>query len=409
MKRSIIATALIAAAVASSTASGAFILDEGNVLSTERGQMGKFQPYDAEGRATFETPSGSMAPKQEKYKDAALMVDLAYSPVSQRGSGEPGLVPGFGDSVPFVNAMTMILPSGWQQYRDKSMSEKDVPERISFSGGRTWPEVLKQIGDRYALHFHIDWFDKTIMLSKGRVSMASQAGQLRVIPEPSRPSTASTTSAISTTSSSTSSATVFTPSGAVVSSAPVAVKPASTSVAAVSAASTKPAAAPAGGSVGATASKDFAPTSSATPSPASASVASSTHPAAVVASSAPAAVVAPSAPVAVVAPAPVVVAPPKPFVPAIPTWKVGPNDKTIREALKGWTRAAGWTFEPEHWAVPVDIPITAGATFSGDFKTAARQLIGTTELGATPLQPCFYTNRVVRVVPINEVCDPSSR
>lgn len=398
MKRSIIATALIAAAVASSTAYGAFILDEGNVLSTEKGQMGKFQPYDAEGRATFETPNGSMAPKQAKYKDAALMVDLAYSPVSQRGSGEPGMVPGFGDSIPFVNAMTMILPSGWQQYRDKSMSEKDVPLTISFSGGRTWPEVLKQIGDRYALHFHIDWYDKTIMLSKGRISMASQASQLRVLPEPSRPS------------STTTSASSFTPSGAASSAAPGTAKAASSSGVVVMAAPATPVAVPASGSPAGANSKTFAPTTSATPAPVSGSVMSASSPAPVVASAATTAVVAPSAPVAVVAPsAPVAVAPPKPFVPAIPTWKVGPNDKTIREALKGWTRAAGWTFEPEHWAVPVDIPITAGATFSGDFKTATRQLISTTELGATPLQPCFYLNRVVRVVPINEVCNPSDR
>lgn len=373
MKRSIIATALLAAAVASSTAYGAFILDEGNVLSTEKGQMGKFQPYDAEGRATFETPNGSMAPKQAKYKDAALMVDLAYTPVSQRCSGEPGLVPGFGDSIPFVNAMTMILPSGWQQYRDKSMSEKDVPEKVSFSGGRVWPEVLKQLGDRYALHFHIDWCDKTIMLSKGRVSMASQASQLRVIPEPTRPVT--TVSSASASASGSTAAGGSAPSKAAGTSGGVVVLPAPSSPGVVAASNVSSA-------------KAFAPGATAVPPTVTATGTS--------------AVSTGSAPITAAAA-------PKPFVPAIPTWKVGPNDKTIREALKGWSRAAGWTFEPEHWAVPVDIPITAGATFSGDFKTATRQLIGTTELGATPLQPCFYLNRVVRVVPINEVCNPSDR
>jgi hypothetical protein len=109
----------------------------------------------------------------------------------------------------------------------------------------------------------------------------------------------------------------------------------------------------------------------------------------------------------VVAP-PVVVAAPKPVAPPIPVWFVSSKDRTIREALKSWSTIANWTFEPEHWAVAVDIPITAGAPFSGDFKTAVRQLIGTTELGDTPLQPCFYTNRVVRVVPINQVCDQMS-
>ncbi|MGO4801191.1 TcpQ domain-containing protein [Pseudomonas sp. W22_MBD1_FP4] len=355
MKRSLIATALLAATVASSTAFGAFYLDDGNIVSTERGQMGKFQPYDAEGRATFEAPSASMAPKQAKYKDAQLMVDLAYSAVTQRGSGEPGLVAGFGDSLPFVDAMSMILPSGWQQYRDNTLTEKEVPERISFSGGRTWPDVLKQIGERYALHWHIDWYDKTIMLSKGRPSMASQARQLRVIPEPAKPSGAAGNIAQGANKAAL-------PSGAVV------------------------LAAPGNTSITTTHSMPASSVNAATvvvgTTPNSAALTSTT--------------------------ATVAVAPPKPFVPAIPTWKVGPNDKTIREALKGWTKAAGWTFEPEHWAVPVDIPITAGASFSGDFKTATRQLISTTELGATPLQPCFYSNRVVRVVPINEMCDRMS-
>lgn len=116
----------------------------------------------------------------------------------------------------------------------------------------------------------------------------------------------------------------------------------------------------------------------------------------------------PVVPTPIVAAPPIVVAPPKPVPPPIPTWTVSPQDKTIREALKNWTVRAGWTFEPEHWAVPVDIPITASSTFSGDFKSVTRQLIASTELGSTPLQPCFYTNRVVRVVTINEMCDPAT-
>lgn len=109
-----------------------------------------------------------------------------------------------------------------------------------------------------------------------------------------------------------------------------------------------------------------------------------------------------------VATPPVAAAPPKPLPPPIQTWTVSPQDKTIREALKNWTVRAGWTFEPEYWTLPIDIPVTASATFSGDFKSAVRQLIAATELSDTPSQPCFYLNRVVRVVPINQVCDQMS-
>ncbi len=102
------------------------------------------------------------------------------------------------------------------------------------------------------------------------------------------------------------------------------------------------------------------------------------------------------------------ITPPKPTPPPVPTWNVSPRDRTIREALKNWSTAAGWTFEPEYWTLPMDIPVTASATFTGDFKTAVRQLIAATELSDTPSQPCFYLNRVVRVVPINQVCDQMS-
>lgn len=373
MKRSHLAVALMAAAAFSSTAYGAFVIEDSSIIGTERGQMGKYEPYSAQGKATFVAPSGGMEPKQARYKDAELLVDLAYTPVTQRGSGEPGIVPGFGEEIPFDSAMTMILPSGWQVYRAKDLDKKAVPQLISFAGGRTWPDVLKTVGERYELHFHIDWYDHTIMLSKGRPSTASMARQMRVIPEPVRPLSPSSPPAPDRLSPAPNHLAATTPvASTFVPSTGYAVLPASTT----------PPTVQAGGAFNAASSSTQSGGFTKT-------------------------VVSPSSATAVSAPAPVA-APPKPLPPAIPTWFVSAKDRTIREALKSWSKTANWTFEPEHWAVPVDIPITAGAPFSGDFKTAVRQLISTTELGDTPLQPCFYSNRVVRVVPINQVCDQMS-
>ncbi|MCO8166172.1 TcpQ domain-containing protein [Pseudomonas sp. 21LCFQ02] len=89
-------------------------------------------------------------------------------------------------------------------------------------------------------------------------------------------------------------------------------------------------------------------------------------------------------------------------------WTVTVADKNIRLTLRKWADKAGWTFGDEHWVSPVDIPISANATFNGDFKAAAQGLVGTTELSDTPLQPCFYTNNVIRVVGYNMTCDPAS-
>lgn len=82
-----------------------------------------------------------------------------------------------------------------------------------------------------------------------------------------------------------------------------------------------------------------------------------------------------------------------------------PADVNMRRALARWATQAGWTFQPEHWAVDVDIPLTASAQFPADFKQAVRRLLGATELSDRPAQPCFYSNRVLRVVSWSEPCD----
>lgn len=88
-------------------------------------------------------------------------------------------------------------------------------------------------------------------------------------------------------------------------------------------------------------------------------------------------------------------------------YSVSPVDQTIRQALERWTKGAGWTFSSDHWAVDVDIPLVGEARFDTDFKSAVRELLRATEMGDRPLQPCFYSNKVLRVVPYAQPCDRS--
>jgi len=90
---------------------------------------------------------------------------------------------------------------------------------------------------------------------------------------------------------------------------------------------------------------------------------------------------------------------------ALGGFSVGPADVTMRQALERWASSSGWTFSAEHWAVDVDIPLVGEARFTMDFKSAVRELLAATEMGDRPLQPCFYSNRVVRVVPYAQPCD----
>lgn len=88
-----------------------------------------------------------------------------------------------------------------------------------------------------------------------------------------------------------------------------------------------------------------------------------------------------------------------------PVFVVGRSDGTLRQALARWAAQAGWDFAPEHWMVDVDIPITGSASFDVPFVEAVQALVGSTELAVKPLQPCFYSNRVLRIVPYAQACD----
>jgi hypothetical protein len=91
--------------------------------------------------------------------------------------------------------------------------------------------------------------------------------------------------------------------------------------------------------------------------------------------------------------------------PSRPFFSVSHTDLHLRQALIRWAGLSGWRFEPEHWAVDVDIPLSASAKFSDDFVSSVQALLASTELSDRPLQPCFYSNQVLRIVPVAEPCD----
>lgn len=86
-------------------------------------------------------------------------------------------------------------------------------------------------------------------------------------------------------------------------------------------------------------------------------------------------------------------------------WEVQVSDMTVRRVLSRWAQSSGWVFGLEHYAADRDLPVHAQTAFRGDFRAAVRSLLASTELTDLPLQPCFYNNSVLRVVPRAELCD----
>lgn len=86
------------------------------------------------------------------------------------------------------------------------------------------------------------------------------------------------------------------------------------------------------------------------------------------------------------------------------------EDKTVREVLKRWAANVNWTFRDEHWTLDRDLPVLGAVSaehLGEDFRTAVRTLLASTELTDRPVQPCFYTNHVLRVIPLAASCQPS--
>ena len=96
-------------------------------------------------------------------------------------------------------------------------------------------------------------------------------------------------------------------------------------------------------------------------------------------------------------------APAAPSAPAI-TFAVRERE-TVREALTRWSKDAGWTHLPEHYTVDFDVQILGTVPPYTDFRTGVRALLATTSMTQKPLQPCFYSNQVLRVILRTQRCD----
>ena len=87
-------------------------------------------------------------------------------------------------------------------------------------------------------------------------------------------------------------------------------------------------------------------------------------------------------------------------------FRASPQDRNMRRVLKRWAEAAGWTFAFDHWTLDVDIPVSASVDLGSEFTAAVRALLASTEMSDRPAQPCFYTNKVLRVIGASQQCDP---
>lgn len=89
-------------------------------------------------------------------------------------------------------------------------------------------------------------------------------------------------------------------------------------------------------------------------------------------------------------------------------WHISPSDGTVRQALTRWAAAENWTFGPDQWELTFDLPIQAPAEFEAEsFQEATQALSQAIAMTESPIRPCFYGNRVLRVIPFTRSCNRS--
>lgn len=90
-------------------------------------------------------------------------------------------------------------------------------------------------------------------------------------------------------------------------------------------------------------------------------------------------------------------------------WRIEPEDRTVRQALTRWAAQANWTFGPDQWELNFDLPIQAPAEFQAEsFQEATQALSQAIAMTESPVRPCFYANRVLRMVPFARSCSSAA-
>ncbi len=170
----------------SPSAFAGFAIEGSPTTGTSVPPMGQYEPYNPRGEGSFVTDAPSMKPKQARYNKDQLIVDLAYTSLTQTGHGDAARTELFADSVPFDDTIRMVMPTGWMMYRAEGTDKKVIPETVSIIERGRWTDILSRIGERYALAFHVDWYQHTIMVSAGRppASASDSPGKIKVIQEP---------------------------------------------------------------------------------------------------------------------------------------------------------------------------------------------------------------------------------
>ncbi|KXS55100.1 MAG: hypothetical protein AWU57_524 [Marinobacter sp. T13-3] len=99
----------------------------------------------------------------------SVWVDNTYKAVHEYGKRDfSEAAPSYGDPMPLSDALRIVVPNSWKVLRAKNL-EQDGKLLVSWDmESTTWVGVLKNIGERHGLQFHVDHNRNEVFVKDGR-------------------------------------------------------------------------------------------------------------------------------------------------------------------------------------------------------------------------------------------------
>ena len=106
-----------------------------------------------------------------------VMTDNEYSPIVEHGkSREFEAAPSYGDTMSLTDALDLLVPDGWKALRNQE-TEAAIDVTWSIQNG-TWIDVLRNLGSRHGLQFHIDYLSNRVYIREGRKLLVEPASEV---------------------------------------------------------------------------------------------------------------------------------------------------------------------------------------------------------------------------------------
>lgn len=135
--------------------------------------MSSYAAFEIRNSAPEKVEAPAPAFDQSEYE---VWVDHTYSAVVEYGyARDLGAAPSYGDPMPLEDALKLLVPNDWKVMKSRDLSRQGRIEVEWDVENANWVGVLKNLGERKGLRFHIDHTNKEVFVQNGRKLLFDRA------------------------------------------------------------------------------------------------------------------------------------------------------------------------------------------------------------------------------------------